>query len=81
MVVLRNPRPHGVEGSSETPYLIKRIAAVAGQPVPPDVPGRTVPEGQVVVLGDNPAQSLDSRHLGPIPLTHVIARVYRRMTR
>ena len=35
----------------------------------------TVPEGQVVVLGDNRPVSLDSRFIGPVPLTAVQGRV------
>jgi signal peptidase I len=34
-----------------------------------------VPAGCVVVLGDNPTVSDDSRAFGPVPLTDIIARV------
>jgi signal peptidase I len=77
VVVLRNPRPPGVPGSSASPWLIKRVVAVAGEPAPPGVPGAVVPAGHVAVLGDNAAQSLDSRHLGCIPGTQVVAVVVR----
>lgn len=35
----------------------------------------TVPEGSVYVLGDDRADSIDSRDLGPVPLTDVDGRV------
>lgn len=79
VVVLANPRPVGVPGSSSSPWLIKRVVAVAGEPVPGGQPDDRVPAGHVVVLGDNPAQSLDSRHLGFIPVTAIRATVLRRM--
>ncbi len=86
VVVLRNPRPAGVPGSSTGPLLVKRVAAVAGDRLPPDMPdlppdlpdGR-VPAGHLVVLGDNRAQSLDSRQLGPIPVGNIVGTVVRRM--
>jgi signal peptidase I len=53
-------------------WLVKRIASVGGDPAP-DVlsdttasPGR-VPIGHVVVLGDNPGHSYDSRRFGYLP--------------
>lgn len=48
-------------------FFIKRIAAVAGDPTPQEcsrLVGRTVPAGQVVLLGDNPEDSVDSRLQG-----------------
>jgi signal peptidase I len=48
--------------------LVKRVVAVAGDPVPSDVPetgdGGRVPVGKLVVLGDNRAASVDSRAVG-----------------
>lgn len=53
------------------PWIIKRVTAVPGDPIPRDtvpalrsVPGTRVPAGQLVVLGDNPARSHDSRRTG-----------------
>ncbi|GLZ58419.1 MULTISPECIES: S26 family signal peptidase [Micromonospora] len=49
-------------------WLIKRVAAVPGDPVPRDrVPAlaeERVPPGMVVLLGDNPGSSFDSRRIG-----------------
>jgi signal peptidase I len=60
----------------ERPWMIKRVAAIpgdawpdAGRPAMPagPGPGPAVPEGKLVVLGDNPARSYDSRQLGYFP--------------
>jgi signal peptidase I len=53
-------------------WMIKRAAAIPGDPVPAVLPAalagdRTVPDGKLVVLGDNPDMSMDSRYLGYIP--------------
>jgi signal peptidase I len=65
VVVFQTPEP--IKGSP--PMLVKRVAAVAGDPVPdlvrPRIGDALVPSGRFVVLGDN-AHSLDSRRLGYI---------------
>jgi signal peptidase I len=55
---------------------IKRVAAIAGEPVPAwvDRLGSIVPPAHLVVAGDNPV-SQDSRQLGFVPETAVIAVV------
>ncbi|MDW4903363.1 S26 family signal peptidase [Streptomyces californicus] len=80
--------PRAVTGSEVT-YLpvIKRVAALPGEAVPADFQGRTahtagitgtVPTGRVLVLGDNPERSVDSRDYGLLPLDAVEGRVVRR---
>ncbi|WP_229398338.1 S26 family signal peptidase [Micromonospora okii] len=69
-------------------WLIKRVAAAPGDEVPRDrVPaladaaeGR-VPPGHLVLLGDNPRASLDSRSLGYFPATRVLGTVVGRPRR
>jgi signal peptidase I len=64
--------------------LIKRAVALPGDPVPagsvrvgPRGLPAVVPAGQLVVLGDNHAQSLDSRHFGFVPAAAVRGIVVR----
>lgn len=60
--------------------VVKRIAAVAGEPVPPGVDAApTVPPGMLVLLGDNPRASVDSRQYGYVAAEQVIAVVLRRL--
>jgi signal peptidase I len=64
----------------ERPYLqVKRVAAVSGDPVPESVrgvvnavPGDLVPHGKLVVLGDAPSSSADSRHWGFTTVDNVV---------
>jgi signal peptidase I len=66
--------------------VVKRVAATAGEAVPPEVaepsglaPGDMVPPGSLVVLGDNADASIDSRTWGLLPVTSVVAVVVRKM--
>ncbi|CAL9487756.1 hypothetical protein SUDANB121_03188 [Nocardiopsis dassonvillei] len=63
------------------PWVVKRVAALPGDPVPGSVPaeGGTVPPGRLVVLGDNTGNSTDSRVWGPVPDDRVLGVVLRRM--
>lgn len=68
-------RPHSHEFATPGPWVIKRVAATAGERIPPvirrgwaeneiDFAGAFVPAGRLLLLGDNPARSGDSRHWG-----------------
>ncbi|MFG1882949.1 S26 family signal peptidase [Micromonospora sp. NPDC049102] len=68
--------------------LIKRAYAVPGDPVPVDrVPllggggEQVVPAGRLVVLGDNPSHSYDSRECGYIPEPDVLGVLVRQRPR
>lgn len=71
-----------LEGA-EPVLLIKRVAAVAGDPIPPSVPAHTaskvVPTGSVVLLGDNPQYSFDSRKIGLVRDDQIVGVVVRRL--
>lgn len=61
------------------PCRIKRVAAIAGDPVPdwlaPTLPGiARIPAGRVAVVGDNP-RSQDSRQLGLVDCHDILAAV------
>jgi signal peptidase I len=72
-------RRHTAAGPGEPPVLIKRVAAVAGDPVPSWVADvrAFVPGDHVVVHGDNP-RSMDSRHLGYVARTQILATIVQR---
>ena len=56
-------------------YLVKRLAALPGDLWPPGFGGAgAVPPGRVVLLGDNRAESRDSRAFGAIPLAALVGR-------
>jgi signal peptidase I len=68
-------RPHSREFATPGPWVIKRVAATAGERIPPvilrgwaendiDFTGAFVPAGRLLLLGDNPERSGDSRHWG-----------------
>ncbi len=67
--------------------MVKRVAAGPGDPRPAFMPDRgdgsgpVVPTGQLVVLGDNPARSLDSRQIGYVPADRVLGVVLRSIHR
>lgn len=75
-------RPSAVE---QAYWMIKRVVAVPGDPVPPGsvperfaAPGAAVPDGKLVVMGDNAAASSDSRQLGYFHIERVLGVARRR---
>jgi signal peptidase I len=81
-VVVARP---GQPGSSADHWLVKRIAALPGDPVPKSVSGRvsrgSVPAGGLILLGDNAAVSWDSRTLGLFDVGSLLGRVERTLPR
>lgn len=75
-------RPPSAPGQHSNPLFVKRIAALAGEPLPDGVPDPTgtgtVPAGACVVLGDHP-MSDDSRAWGPLGVHTVVATMLRRI--
>jgi signal peptidase I len=81
VVVLEPPEP--VDGPR---WLVKRAVALPGDPVPRatvpalrDVPEPVVPEGCLVVMGDNTARSHDSRRAGYFPAATLLGIVIRQL--
>ncbi|WP_078603299.1 MULTISPECIES: S26 family signal peptidase [unclassified Streptomyces] len=81
----RDSAAHAVTGRD---WLIKRVAAAPGDPVPHEripalahVPETRVPPGRLVLLGDNPAVSFDSRRVGYFPAERVLGAVLRPLPR
>lgn len=62
-------------------WMIKRVGAVAGEPVPDGIPvaDAVVPAGKLVLLGDNAEASFDSRMIGYFSADLVLGGVVRRM--
>lgn len=85
IVVVRRPVRTNTD-AHRAAWLIKRAAAVPGEPVPPTVRAAVggydgpVPAGRLVVLGDNPPQSADSRHWGYVTEELLLGVVVRAMT-
>ena len=89
IVVFERPSPDGAWAArpprwlaDRREWMIKRVAAVPGDPVPDGlsavgIAGQRVPDGKLVVLGDNSARSHDSRALGYIPAERLLGVMVR----
>ncbi|MFD5387902.1 S26 family signal peptidase [Streptomyces sp. NPDC127074] len=84
LVVTGRPTGKRWEGMRMAEWVIKRAAAVPGDLVPKegapalrDLPEHRVPEGRIVLLGDNPADSLDSRFCGYFRSEQIVGVVVR----
>jgi signal peptidase I len=79
-------RPAWLTGAAQHNWVVKRVAAIPGDPVPEAVRAAVgglvlVPRGAVVVLGDAPDRSRDSRAWGFIPARHILGVGTRRLAR
>jgi signal peptidase I len=80
-----SPEPPPGRPPGQREWLIKRVAAVPGDPLPAGVPAPGpdpghrgfVPAGMFVVLGDNAAWSYDSRMIGCIPAERLLGVMIR----
>jgi signal peptidase I len=67
-------------------WIIKRVAAVAGETLPLGMPtaiahAESVPDGHLIVLGDNRDMSMDSRYFGYVPVERMLGVVIRLLPR
>lgn len=88
LVVLPEPGPcrrgEPARREAASALIVKRVAAVPGDPVPAFLPaweraGGVVPPGRLVLLGDNPPMSRDSRQFGQVRADRLIGVVVRRL--
>jgi signal peptidase I len=88
IVVLPEPGPcrrRVGKRSARPSFIVKRVAAAPGDPAPAFLPSweRTpagvVPPGHLVLLGDNPPMSRDSRQFGPVRIDALLGVVIRRL--
>ncbi|WP_169986197.1 S26 family signal peptidase [Microbispora sp. H10836] len=82
VVIARVGPGEGFTLDGGTNLVIKRAAAVAGDPMPPDFEAlgeARVPPGRLLVLGDNPSRSTDSRQWGLLPESRITGVVLRRL--
>ncbi|WP_328329873.1 S26 family signal peptidase [Kribbella sp. NBC_00382] len=80
IVVLANSSP----APDDPPWLVKRLTALPGDPIPRDtvpalrdVPEQVVPPNRLVILGDNDSASHDSRTVGYYDATTLLGVAVR----
>ncbi|MFG1886198.1 S26 family signal peptidase [Micromonospora sp. NPDC049102] len=80
VVVLRTAAARSTAAARPS-CVIKRVAAVAGEVVPPSIgpAGDRVPAGRLVLLGDNRSASFDSRQVGYFRIDDLLGTVVRRL--
>lgn len=85
-VVFAETSPGEPVSSDVGGWLVKRVVAAPGDPVPRgqfpalrEVPEPVVPPGRIVVAGDNAPRSFDSRHFGYVAAGRVLGVVLRRI--
>jgi signal peptidase I len=85
VVVTASPTSPTFGAVGDRRWVVKRIAGLPGQVVPPEVarsvPQAIVPPGQLILLGDNAANSIDSRTAGCYAGDRVLGIVQRRLGR
>lgn len=81
-------KPLGWPGREASGHLVKRVAAIPGAEIPAPflrvlnaAPGDRVPAGSLLLHGDSPAHSIDSRQLGHFPAADVVGPVLLRLGR
>jgi signal peptidase I len=70
----------------EPEWMIKRVAATPGDRHPGGLPAMgagepVVPAGKLLIIGDNPDQSMDSRYFGYIPGERLLGIVVATLSR
>ncbi|GAA2624693.1 S26 family signal peptidase [Actinomadura fulvescens] len=85
VVVVEQPPPRWSTRPGRAELVIKRVAGTPGEALPTEMKGSlpddVVPGGCLVVLGDNPAESYDSRHFGYVPADRLVGLVVRELGR
>ncbi|MEU4197250.1 S26 family signal peptidase [Kribbella sp. NPDC026611] len=82
VVLCRIPSGYSVPGAGGDALLVKRVAALPGDPEPPGPAAEEVARispGHVYVLGDALGHSLDSRTFGPLPQASIVGIVVGRL--
>ncbi|SEG98051.1 signal peptidase I [Nonomuraea solani] len=81
VVVLEPPLGHAEPRGNGPLWNIKRAVALPGDPVPPGIEGGAgrVPEGALVVVGDNGDGSVDSRQRGFFSADRLLGVALRRL--